>query len=147
MNVWNEKKMKYRRDNSEWFHFWATLYIKYIDIYKKLEECYDQLVHPQKRVLLKEMLENVIVRMCETKAVILIFPEHKWYPKREISSNLQQVVKYNTQHDATLRSDYPNLDELVMDLKLTPDCLDIPIPRYFREEDKKRLDERNLLLD
>lgn len=34
-----------------------------------------------------------------------------------------------------------------MDLKLTPDCLDIPIPRYFREEDKKRLDERNQLLD
>ena len=38
--------MKYKRDNSEWFHFWATLYIKYIDIYKKLEDSYDQLVHP-----------------------------------------------------------------------------------------------------
>ncbi|KAL4506963.1 hypothetical protein ABPG72_001384 [Tetrahymena utriculariae] len=118
--------MKYKRDSSEWFHFWATLYIKYIDIYKKLEDCYDQLVHPQKRVLLKEMLENVIVRLCETKS---------------------QVVKYNTQYDATYKSDYPNLDELVMDLKLTPDCLDIPIPRYFREEDKKRLDERNQILD
>jgi len=46
-----------------------------------------------------------------------------------------------------LRSDYPNLDELVMDLKLTPDCLDIPIPRFFREEDKKRLEERDQLLD
>lgn len=46
-----------------------------------------------------------------------------------------------------MRSEYPNLDELVMDLKLTPDCLDVPIPRYFREEDKKRLDERNQLLD
>lgn len=46
-----------------------------------------------------------------------------------------------------MRSDYPNLDELVMDLKLTPDCLDIPIPRFFREEDKKRLEERDQLLD
>jgi len=34
-----------------------------------------------------------------------------------------------------------------MDLKLTPDCLDIPIPRFFREEDKKRLEERDQLLD
>ena len=34
-----------------------------------------------------------------------------------------------------------------MDLKLTPDCIEIPIPRYFREDDKKRIDERNFLID
>lgn len=34
-----------------------------------------------------------------------------------------------------------------MDLKLTPDCIDLPIPRYFREEEKRRLDERNFLID
>lgn len=67
--------MKYKRDNSEWFHFWATLYIKYIDIYKKLEDAYDQLVHPQKRILLKEMLENVMVRLCETKLVTELMEE------------------------------------------------------------------------
>lgn len=36
---------------SEWqpdevFQYFASLYIKYIQIYKKLEECYDQMVHP-----------------------------------------------------------------------------------------------------
>jgi len=40
-----------------------------------------------------------------------------------------------------------NLDELIMDLKLTPDCIDIPIPRYFREDEKKRLDVRNYMID
>jgi hypothetical protein len=40
------------------------------------------------------------------------------------------------------------LDELIMDLKLTPDSLEVPIPRYFkREEDFRRLDERNQLVD
>ena len=29
---------------SEVFSFLASLYIKYIDIYRKLEECYDQMV-------------------------------------------------------------------------------------------------------
>ena len=40
-----------------------------------------------------------------------------------------------------------NLDELIMDLKLTPDCIDIPIPRYFSEDEKKRLDVRNYMID
>jgi len=30
----------------EKFQHLAGLYIKYIDIYRKLEECYDQMVHP-----------------------------------------------------------------------------------------------------
>jgi hypothetical protein len=32
--------------NDEIFQHLACLYIKYIDIYRKLEECYDQMVHP-----------------------------------------------------------------------------------------------------
>lgn len=41
-----------------------------------------------------------------------------------------------------------NLDELITDLKLTPDHLEVPIPRYFRKEtDKERLDERNQIID
>jgi hypothetical protein len=30
----------------EVFQHLACLYIKYIDIHRKLEECYDQIVHP-----------------------------------------------------------------------------------------------------
>jgi hypothetical protein len=52
------------------------------------------------------------------------------------------VVRYST-HSQVVQSDFINFDELVMDLKLTPKCLDVPIPRYFVEEDRKRLDERN----
>jgi len=35
-----------------------------------------------------------------------------------------------------------------MDLKLTPDSLEVPIPRYFRrEEDFRKLDERNQIVN
>jgi hypothetical protein len=35
-----------------------------------------------------------------------------------------------------------------MDLKLTPDSLEVPIPRYFRrEEDYRKLDERNQIVN
>ena len=90
------------------------------------------------------MLETSLVRMCETKAVKKkkkkVKIKHLFLNKKK---KKKQVVKYNAQYDATIRSEYPNLDELVMDLKLTPDCLDIPIPRFFKEENKKQLDERN----
>ena len=59
-----------KRSDVEWFQFYGTLYIKYIEIYRKLEDCYDQLTHPQKRQLLKEMLTNTMIRMCEIKQVV-----------------------------------------------------------------------------
>jgi hypothetical protein len=36
----------YKRSDFEWFHLHANLYIKYVEVYKKLEDCYDQIVHP-----------------------------------------------------------------------------------------------------
>ena len=40
-------------------HF-ACLYIKYVQIFRKLEECYDGMIHPQKRLQVKKVLELVI---------------------------------------------------------------------------------------
>ena len=52
------------------------LYIKYIEVYKKLEDSYDQMVHPQKRILLKEMLENTMVRLTEVKHELIKYNTH-----------------------------------------------------------------------
>jgi hypothetical protein len=67
------------------------------------------MVHPQKRVLMREMLENVTVRMCETK---------------------QNVIKFST-HTSNPQTDYVNFDDILMDLKLTPRALTLPLPRCF----------------
>jgi hypothetical protein len=69
------------------------------------------MVHPQKRILMKDMLENVMVRMCEVK---------------------QNVIRYST-HPSNPQTDYINLDEILMDLKLTPKALSLPLPRYFTD--------------
>ena len=39
------------------FQHFACLYIKYIQIFRKLEECYDGMIHPQKRIEVKNVLE------------------------------------------------------------------------------------------
>ena len=68
--------MNYKRTDAEWFQHYSLLYIKYIDVYKKLEDCYDQMVHPQKRILLKEMLENSVVRLVEIKHELIKYNTH-----------------------------------------------------------------------
>lgn len=61
---------------------------------------------------MKQMLENVIVRMCEVK---------------------QNLIRYST-HTNTVQSDYINIDEILMEMKLTPKALKIPLPRYFLDQ-------------
>lgn len=99
----------------ETFQHLAGLYIKYIDIYRKLEECYDQMVHPQKRVFIKRVLECTITRICELKKDLVIF------------NNRPMSI-------------YVHLDQLLFDLKYDPSMIEIPVPRYFKEDDRIEVD-------
>ncbi|GAB5357567.1 hypothetical protein AAMO2058_000385300 [Amorphochlora amoebiformis] len=45
-----------------WQHY-STLYIRYIQIFRELEGCYDQMVHPQKRQDVKAALRSVMARL------------------------------------------------------------------------------------
>ena len=99
----------------ERFSHYAVLYIKYIQIYKQLEECYDQIVHPQKRIFIKKVLESTITRICEIK---------------------KYLVYYNYRKDSI----YIHLDGLLFDLKYDPSVIEIPVPRYFKEDDQIPVD-------
>jgi len=104
------------------FQHYAVLYIRYLDILKRLDECYDQIVQPQKRRMLKTVLESTIARVCELKdTLILLNPRPA--------------------------SIYVNLDDLLMDLKVDPTSTEVPIPRYFREDNREYFEKRKQLLD
>ena len=94
-----------------YFEHFSKLYIKYIEIYKKLEECYDQISHPQKKISLKPVLEMCMARICELK---------------------QDMVN----HSNRPKFDYINLDTILTSMKIDPSALEIPIPRYFKEDDR-----------
>ena len=99
----------------EWFQHYACLYIDYIQVYKKLEECYDQIVHPQKRMCIKPVLETTITRICEIK---------------------KDLVTFNPRPGSI----YVHLDQILFDIKMDPSMIEIPIPRYFKEDDPIELD-------
>ncbi len=70
----------------------ATLYIKYIQILRKLSDAYDQIVHPQKRRVLRHVLDGTMGRIVELK-------------------NEMVQLEY---------SEFHYFDDVLSDLKLTP---------------------------
>lgn len=105
-------------DEEEAFQHFSYLYIKYVQIFKNLEDCYDQHVHPQKRIDIKDVLESVIGRMLEIKEYLVKL------------SGLKFI----------------NFDDILVDLKLIPETLELPVPRYFVDERQKDLMLREKLV-
>ncbi|KAG2392820.1 hypothetical protein C9374_011545 [Naegleria lovaniensis] len=97
---------------------YQSLYVKYVNLYNKMEMCYDQMLQPQKREDLKVILENVIGRILEIKSIII-----------------------------KLMGEFPEFDEILIDLKLDPNELEIRIPRFLHEDNEKEIRRREILLD
>ena len=66
---------------------------------RKLEAAYDQMVHPQKRMDIKKALEAVIGRVLEVKEKLT---------------------------DMNKKVSFINLDDVLVDLKLSPNVLEVP---------------------
>ena len=107
-------------DESERFQQYATLYIRYLQIFRRLNESYDQTVHPQKRMDIKKTLEAVMGRVIEVKETLI---------------SLRQGVNFI------------NLDDVLVDMKLSPDALEVPVPKFFIEDQASLLEEREKYLD
>ncbi|XP_054556153.1 dynein regulatory complex protein 11 [Talpa occidentalis] len=88
------------------FQMLATFYIKYVQIFRSMEHVYDQIVQPQKRVLIRKILDGVMGRILELK---------------------NEMVELEL-------TEFHYFDDILQDLKLVPQQLDIPIPRYFMKE-------------
>jgi len=117
--VHGEKNLSHNlppKDLSEW----ACIYIRYIQILRKLETAYDQMVHPQKRLDMRKALEACIGRTIEIR---------HW------------MVKLNR------GLDFVSMDDILVDLKLTPEVLEIAVPKYFIEDRAKELDDRDKFLE
>lgn len=116
------------------FQHFACLYIKYLQIFRRLENCYDCMIHPQKRIHVKNILELVIRRIIELKHDLVIWNPPNAYTR--IPKGPEEAFPW----------EYVHLDDILVDLKLSPETLEIPVPKYFREDNSKQLDQRDRLV-
>ncbi|TPX49444.1 hypothetical protein SeLEV6574_g01445 [Synchytrium endobioticum] len=96
----------------------AILYVNYVQILKSVENAYDQVVHPQKRRLLMDLLLAVIGRLLEVK--------HK-------------LVELQS-------SDIQHLSDILIDMKLAPEDMTVTIPRFYMEDRARDLEQRRLIM-
>lgn len=100
------------------FQLLATLYVKYVQTFRRLEECYDQITHAQKRRILRHVLDGVMGRLIELK---------------------HEMIGLEL-------SEYHFFDDILQDLKLTPNDIELPIPKYFIHEKVEAFAEKEKLL-
>ncbi|CAL8344542.1 unnamed protein product [Gadus morhua 'NCC'] len=106
------------KDRVVFFQRLITLYVRYVRVLRHLEEAYDQVLQPQKRRLIRGVLDGVMGRVVELKNEMV---------EKEFS-------------------EYHYMDDVLQDLKLTPADIEIPIPRFFLSERAKELEERRKML-
>ncbi|XP_062049793.1 IQ and AAA domain-containing protein 1-like [Lepus europaeus] len=96
----------------------SSLYLHYLGLLRRFDTVYDQMVQPQKRRLLRRLLDGVAGRVLELK---------------------DELVR-------TDLCETHCMDRVLQDLKLTPADLEVPIPKYFLLEQNSAIKERGLIL-
>ncbi|NXQ87204.1 DRC11 protein, partial [Nyctibius grandis] len=114
-----EEFVQPEKDRVKVFEMLATSYIKYVQICCKLETAHDQLIHRQKRRAIRQVLDGVIGRILEIK---------------------KEMVELEN-------SEFNYIDNILEDLKLLPQDIEVPIPRYFIKEKLEVLQQREKILD
>jgi len=110
----------------DWLNFYVALYVKYIDILRRVEDCYDQTIHPQIRGLMKNFLENIMCRVVQIKKSLIFYNN----PIIEVNTSIPYIF----------------LDDYLIDMKIEPDSLNLPVPNYC-SEDTEQIKRRNILID
>uniref|UniRef100_A0A182JQY3 Transcription termination factor 2 n=1 Tax=Anopheles christyi TaxID=43041 RepID=A0A182JQY3_9DIPT len=119
VNDFEYQAIEAQHDRSEIQGQVFELYLRYLVISNRLEEIYDQIVQPQKRILIRKLLDNCLGRVLELKHDLVIIDMTEF--------------SYN--------------DNIVEKLGLTPLSMEVNVPRYFRREREEQLNERKKFMD
>lgn len=110
---------KINKDKIVVFKELSTVMVSYISAINKLEECYDQVIQPQKRILIRNILELSLGRYLELK-------------------NDMVNLNYN---------EFTYLDSAIAQMRLLPQDIELTIPSHYRKERCKTIEWQNNFID
>lgn len=99
--------------------FVFELYVKYIQAANRLETIYDEMVQPQKRMLIRKLLDSALGRIIELK--------------QDLVSIDMMEFSYN--------------DEVIKEMKIVPHDIELRIPRYFLRENQEDILYKKKFID
>lgn len=110
---------KPQRDRKKAHDLVAALYVRYVLACNKLEECYNQMIQPQKRLLIKKSLNACLGRVLELK---------------------HELVNIDL-------AEYNYYDDVLIERGVTPQEAEIRVPRYFRRERIAEIEQRRRFME
>ena len=126
------------------FRHYRMLYVRYLQIYQKLERVYEGTVHPQKRIDARNVIETVLSRLVQLHHLLV-----KWHPPNPGVAAATPGKPFPWE--------YVDLDDEILERKLQvslargrrvavvpiarvpapsvqPEVLEIPPPRFFIDD-------------
>ncbi|XP_022904118.2 dynein regulatory complex protein 11 [Onthophagus taurus] len=97
----------------------ATLYVKYIIVANKLSECVDQMVQPQKRALIRKLLEATLGRIIELKWDLIEADLNEW----------------------------SHVGDVISELNVTPYQSELKIPKCFTDERREEIEYKEKFIE
>ncbi|XP_044579210.1 dynein regulatory complex protein 11 [Cotesia glomerata] len=110
----NLQNAKPQKDRKKIHKIISELYVRYIVCCNKLEQCYDQMIQPQKRILLRKLLDSTLGRILEIK---------------------HELVEVDL-------SEYNYYDDVLLKYGILPQEVELRIPNYFRRERESEILQR-----
>lgn len=110
---------KINRDKAVVFKELSTVIVSYISAINKLDQCYDQVIQPQKRILIRNILELCLGRYLELK---------------------NDMVNLNF-------NEFTYLDSATAQLGLLPQDVELTIPLHYRNERCETIEWQNNFID
>ncbi|KAL6090921.1 hypothetical protein STEG23_026394 [Scotinomys teguina] len=95
LNEESEKMTEPQRNKVIVFQMLATFYIKYVQIFRDMEDVYDQIVHPQKRMLIRKILDGVMGRILELKNEMVELEMTEFHYFDDILQDLKLTPKFS----------------------------------------------------
>lgn len=106
-------------DRKKAYNVIAALYVRYCLVCNKLEECYEQVIQPQKRLLIERSLNASLGRVLELK---------------------HELVNVDL-------SEYNYYDDALIECGVIPQEVELRVPRYLRREQIAQTEERRLFAE
>jgi hypothetical protein len=110
---------KINKDKVVVFKELSLIMVNYISAINKLDECYDQVIQPQKRILIRNILELCLGRYLELK---------------------NDMVNLNF-------NEFTYLDSAIAQLRLLPQDVELTIPLHYRNERSKTIEWQSNFID
>ncbi|NXE68079.1 DRC11 protein, partial [Calcarius ornatus] len=101
-----EEFLQPQEDPEQVMHMLATAYVQYLAILRRLDEAHAHLIHQQKRAAVRQALDGVMGRILEIKGEMVALEKCECHSMADILTELQCV----------------------------PEDIEIPIPKYFIQE-------------